>query len=86
LVAPASGSISPYNSAPEANFGADLQEGLAKAREAQIAQQQRMTDIATGPGGDNRMDGASIPVDKLNASNEEYALFPVSCDNAARAE
>jgi hypothetical protein len=46
-------------------------EGLAEAREARIAQQQRMTDIATGPGGDNRVNGTSIPVDKLNASNDE---------------
>jgi hypothetical protein len=46
-------------------------DDLAKARASQIAQQQRMKDIAAGPGGDNRMNGASIPIDKLNATNDE---------------
>ncbi len=43
---------------------------LAKGRAEQIAQHQRMKDIASGPGGDDRMNGA-IPIDKLNASNDE---------------
>jgi hypothetical protein len=39
-------------------------DDLASYRADQIARQTRMT---TGPGGD----GASIPIDKLNASNDE---------------
>jgi hypothetical protein len=35
------------------------------------AQQQRMKDIAAGPGGDDRAASRSIPVDGLNASNDE---------------
>jgi hypothetical protein len=50
---------------------ANTWDGLAQARLAQIAQQQRMKDIASGPGGDDRMNGASIPIDRLNASNDE---------------
>jgi hypothetical protein len=46
-------------------------DDLAKSRQAQIAQQQRMTDIAAGPGGDDRMNRVSIPIEKLNASNDE---------------
>jgi hypothetical protein len=46
-------------------------EGLATARMAQISQQQRMKDIAAGPGGDDGATPASIPVDRLNANNDE---------------
>jgi hypothetical protein len=38
-------------------------DDLAQAREQQIAQHQRMKGIASGPGGDARMNGASIPID-----------------------
>jgi hypothetical protein len=44
---------------------------LAKARAAQVDQQRRMSDLPSGPGGDNRTNSASIPIDKLNASNDE---------------
>jgi hypothetical protein len=50
---------------------ANTWEGLATARMAQISQQQRMKDIAAGPGGDDRATPTSIPVDRLNASNNE---------------
>jgi hypothetical protein len=46
-------------------------DDLAEARVAQIAERQRVIDIAFGPGGDGPTPGASIPVDKLNASNDE---------------
>jgi hypothetical protein len=46
-------------------------EDLATARMAQISQQQRLKDIAAGPGGDDRAAPASIPIDRLNASNDE---------------
>jgi hypothetical protein len=50
-------------------------DNLAKARADQIAQHQRVKDIAPGPGGDDRMNGA-IPIEKLNASNESLGTFP----------
>jgi hypothetical protein len=46
-------------------------EGLETARMAQISQQQRMKDIAAGPGGEDRAAPTSIPIDRLNASNDE---------------
>jgi hypothetical protein len=46
-------------------------EELATARMAQISQQQRMKDMAAGPGGDDRATPVSIPVDRLNASSDE---------------
>jgi hypothetical protein len=36
---------------------------LTKAREQQIAQQQRIKGVASGPGGDARMNSVSIPID-----------------------
>jgi hypothetical protein len=42
-------------------------EELASARLTHVAQQQRIT---SGTGGDDRS-GATIPIDKLNASNDE---------------
>jgi hypothetical protein len=50
---------------------AETWEDLATARTEQISQQQRMKDIASGPGGDDRAAPASIPIDRLNASNDE---------------
>jgi hypothetical protein len=50
---------------------AETWHGLATARRAQVAQLQRMKDIAAGPGGDDRMSSGSIPVDELNASNRD---------------
>ena len=46
-------------------------DSLAKGREAQIAQQERMKGIAPSPGGDDQINQASIPIDQLNASNDE---------------
>ena len=46
-------------------------DDLAKARASQIAQQQRMKDHRRRSRGDDQMNGASIPIDKLNASNDE---------------
>jgi hypothetical protein len=45
---------------------AETWEVLATARMAQISQQQRMKNIAAGPGGDDRATPASMPVDRLN--------------------
>jgi hypothetical protein len=46
-------------------------DDLAASVLTQVAQQQRMKDIAAGPGGDDRVTSASIPVDRLNASNDD---------------
>jgi hypothetical protein len=46
-------------------------ENLATNRLSQFAQQRRVKNIAAGPAGDDQMNGASIPVDRLNASNDE---------------
>jgi hypothetical protein len=50
---------------------ANTWDSLAKGCEAQIAQQERMKGIASGPGREDQIDQASIPIDKLNASNDE---------------
>jgi hypothetical protein len=50
---------------------AETWDGLAVARMNQVAQRQRMKNIAVGPGGDDRMAGASIPIDCSNAGNDE---------------
>jgi hypothetical protein len=46
-------------------------DDLAEHRAGQIAQKQRMKDIAARPGGDDRATPASIPIDRLNASNDD---------------
>ncbi len=46
-------------------------DDLASQRAGQIAQKHRMKDFAAGPGGNDRATPASIPIDRLNASNDE---------------
>jgi hypothetical protein len=49
---------------------ADTWQSLASDREAQLARQTGLAAIETGPGGANCED--AIPVDQLNASNDEW--------------
>jgi hypothetical protein len=46
---------------------AETWDYLASSREGQIAWQQRMESIASGPGGEK----LSIPIDRLNAENDD---------------
>jgi hypothetical protein len=45
-------------------------DNLASYRSTQISRRQRMDEIAGGPGGEESRE-LSIPIDRLNASNDE---------------